>query len=460
MASVAEAVDDTPGWRQRLTRFGRRDDPGDNVTGLIRSYADGLFVSARGLSKSEGDEFDRIADAALIQARARQPELRDVLSLELKLVKLLTPQDRVRRYWEYRERFERVATASELASYLASNPPAHPEPDAAPNAALDADMLVLLEHIHSSYLLTVVREGAVRDLKKWVQRGLMRGGLIFLLLIVLLLLGQDPRLLPEGFRVPGSIVAFAIGVITLFYLGRLGAAMSVIQRLQRAVREIDRDPFFEITALCTGRRGISIAMLSGGIFALLLYVVFAAGLGERLGMSGGIFPQVGEESPASVSTETSEGDGGATEDGGQSSGAEESPPEAAPENAGNMAASSQPAGKTEAEVSEVPSVAAAAQLPPSTQPAVARAPKDNASNGGAITDDCRGKTDCMPVWVAEIGKHLGFRSYPDFFKMLLLAFLAGFAERLGPDAIDRLTRRQGTSALDAAAASAKAGEGT
>lgn len=458
MASVAEAADDTPVWWQRLTRFGRRDDPGDNVSGLIRSYADGLFISARGLSKEDGDEFDRIADAALIQAKAHHPELRHVLSIELMLVKLLTPQDRIRRYWEYRERFERVATASELASYLASNPPAHPEPDAKSDPALDADMLVLLDHIHNSYLLTVVREGAVRDLKKWVQRGLMRGGLIFLGLIVLLLLGHDQRVLPEGLRIPGSIVAFSIGVITLFYLGRLGAAMSVIQRLQRAVREIDRDPFFEITALCTGRRGISIAMLSGGIFALLLYVVFAAGLGERLGMSGGIFPQVGEESPASVSTDTAEDDDGTSEDPGRARAAEESPAEPAPAGADNMAVATLPGGEAEEEAPEAPSVAAA-QLQPATRPAVARAPKDNEGSGDAITSDCRGKTDCMPVWIAEIGKHLGFRSYPDFFKMLLLAFLAGFAERLVPDAIDRLTRRQGTSALDAAA-SAQAGDRT
>jgi hypothetical protein len=48
----------------------------------------------------------------------------------------------------------------------------------------------------------------------------------------------------------------------------------------------------------------------------------------------------------------------------------------------------------------------------------------------------------MPQQISEIGAHLGFEEYPDFLKMLLLAFLAGFAERLVPDALDRLIQRR------------------
>lgn len=461
MATVAEASQGQSRWWPRL--FGSRSsrgDPGDNVDGLVRSYADGLFVTAQGLSQAKGDDFDVLAERALVEARAERPELRDVLSLEIRLVQLLSPEDRARRYWDYRERFERLASATELAAYLASGPPPHPKTGDTTTPSLDSDMRVLLDHIHRSYMLTLVREGAVRDLKKWVQSGLVRGGSVFFVIILLLLLFSQDGILPSSSQIlPEPFVAFFIGLITLFYLGRLGAAMSVIQRLQRAVREIDRDPFFEITALCTGRRGISIAMLSGGIFALLLYVVFAAGLGERLGMAGGIFPQVGEASPADAQTAARSSAAPRAQDGSKDSDTAEpsntstqTVTEETANLSGPVSGNGSQAVEPTAAAPATSNISAAAPPGPGPQ---AREPKEPTEQTAGALECGPSKTDCMPTWVGEIGKHLGFRSYPDFFKMLLLAFLAGFAERLVPDAIDRLTRRQGSASPEASAAPAQ-----
>lgn len=392
MASRAEL---SSWWNRVIAWSGTPDDEEggfDSVDRLIKSYADGVFVMAKGAVISAGDGFDQIAGAAGALAAQASPDASEVFALEARLIRQLPVEERRRLHWVYRERFQRMASPAELAAYLAatSMPSAGGEPP-------EPDTLSLLNAMHRNYLNTVVREGALRDLKRWVQLSMIRAAVAFAALIAFLELGR----VYWGFSAP--LVAFGAGLLLLFFLGRLGASMSVIQRLQRAADQADKDPFFEITALCTGRRGISMALLSGSVFALLLYVVFGAGLGANLGMSGGIFPEVGRNSAAEVESRN------ATEE---------------PAAEGGAAAG----------------VAAGQQPPPQPRPETASNPRADRTDRQTLCD--KQVSDCMPEWVIEIGKHLGFRSYPDFFKMLLLAFLAGFAERLVPDAIDRLTRRQ------------------
>jgi hypothetical protein len=87
---------------------------------------------------------------------------------------------------------------------------------------------------------------------------------------------------------------------------------------------------------------------------------------------------------------------------------------------------------------------------------VAKAAEDGA-NSIWVTRCRQGSENCVPAFVSEIGKHLGFRDYPDFFKMLLLAFLAGFAERLVPDALDRLIKKEGEGSDSPTASAVTAG---
>lgn len=389
----------------------------DNVEGLVRTYAGALYVIARGLSAADGDALDRLATRLRDELSQPSPDLREVFAIEIQLSRLMPDDIRQRRYWEYRARFQRVASPKELASYLASNPPPPAETgdSATPaRAVCEADNVVLLTHIHRNYLLTVLREQAERDLKWWIQRALLKGMGFYGSLLALLIGAHLYQLIPS------PVLYFAIGITLLYLVGRLGAATSIIQRLQKAVREPTRDPFFEITALCTGRRGISIAMMEGGIFALLLYVLFSAGLGQNLGMSGGIFPKVEAYSPADRS----------------SNGAEAQASESA---------TAEKLGKKDRALS-ARGAASTAQAPREGRPA-ARTHHDECDTASVI---------CMPSFISEIGKHLGFQNYPDFFKMLLLAFLAGFAERLVPDAIDRLIQRRAENG-DKVARTVKAG---
>ncbi|HEX8192051.1 MAG TPA: hypothetical protein VF552_04060 [Allosphingosinicella sp.] len=455
-----------------------------------------------------------------------------------------------------------VAASDALKAHEASRPEGVPAPAAEADAAagagsagpalpFDSDAQSLLGYIHSAYLMGIARERAVRDLMRWLMMRFWTANLIFLLSLFAAW-GLVKLMTEDGYRYHALIA----GLFVIAVIGRIGATMSVVQRLQKAVSTnvLANDPIQELTRLRTGKNGINVALFSGGIFALLMYVLFASGIPAILGLDDGAAPAIStiqrqeqmqleqrlrseniaarareaaaqadrvralEQRAASAAVGTGTGGGQPAVDPAQSAALRveleqerarldelrrtavefaaadpgagaASPPsgntepvtdgaleptengtadanssaevEAGSDNAvapllRSQAPGSEPAAAPDVNGAETAPASQDNQAAEATNAAAGNAAEGNAAGaaggstagpkpaggaapGGAVPEQCMAKDSCDPfVLLADA---LGLADREDFFKLLIWAFLAGFAERLVPDALDAIARR-------------------
>ena len=76
----------------------------------------------------------------------------------------------------------------------------------------------------------------------------------------------------------------------IFTTGMMGALISILRRLQAATEAValNLDQNSDLSALAYEKRAIVISLLAGGVFAILLYVVFVAGFSD---LSGKLAPE-------------------------------------------------------------------------------------------------------------------------------------------------------------------------
>jgi hypothetical protein len=231
----------------------------------IESQLQSLATSAK-----DGERYAQLRQEFDAAKGKEETDFARLLGFEKRLLELYAENLLRRKAWLIRERFAVVAGAEGYKKYLASAPP---DPVKAPQEELLADLRALLDQIHASYTFNIDRDQKLGNLKQWLV-GL--SGVILAIGTVLILTTAEAGWLCW------LIVASGI----------LGALTSILRRLQEVATlpAFEKDPVLELTSLSNGRTGIYIALVSGAVFSLLLYCVFASGI---IG-NGGIFPDFKE----------------------------------------------------------------------------------------------------------------------------------------------------------------------
>lgn len=246
----------------------------------------------------------------------------DIYSFDLALIDERPLENLIRKAYDVRSKYRSIAGQKEFDEYLASKPPdltailiapnkdangsAQPgvppaspppadpaQPPPQPNDLADsaqivqrilrADIRYLLSKFYLYYAMLPMRENLREQL---TTRAVTLTKWILALIVTLVLISFGGGLILKRFSQYEDVIgAFGVTVGTVAFAGIVGGCVSMLQRIQSAPSE--GDALFNLAALTNGWRGLSLSPLYGGIFASLLFILFAAGL-----LQGSAFPKI------------------------------------------------------------------------------------------------------------------------------------------------------------------------
>jgi hypothetical protein len=256
-------IDSRRFWRKLGVALNFRDPP--NVPAYGWSYLDHLVAVYVNLNKA-----DARADAVILKAKNTPDDLTwgDIFLFE-NLVFSMQPQEVVARSaWTLRARFRDVAGSVVYDRYVASGIPT--ETDTAPKLALlRADLTRVLDILHWYYSLLPLRER--------IRTSLTRYCAVMVIFYSVLLVGA----LGWCHEHNAEYVAM---VFSIMYCGIIGGFVSSQRRMQKL--SLEGDPLVSVFGLDSSGYYLWLSPLLGGIFAMVLFLMFAAGV-----FKGIIFPE-------------------------------------------------------------------------------------------------------------------------------------------------------------------------
>ncbi|MDX6405431.1 MAG: hypothetical protein QOH70_2886 [Blastocatellia bacterium] len=421
-------------------------------------YFDHLYSEYMAMRSTIDFESQELMDGLHQRRVDRDPPLtwNDIYLFDLELLKYLPLEDLVSKAYDMRARYRNVAGEKEYELYTASKPPdlsaakSTPASPASPleaspleasqteqtppvnEAALRKDIRYLMKVFYLNYSLMKVREGVRETLmRKGVKWTLFALGLISVFVALNDFSSDDPTS-----RVYRYTRGLTVGVVLA--AGCVGGLMSMLQRIQSAPSE--GDALFNLASLTNGWRSIFLAPLTGAVFSVLLFVLFAGGVlkgtvfpdiytpNAKSGL--GSLPQIRQSKPES--TPTPEAKPSATLTPSPESTSSATPPAVATVTPSGTATATPPPTPARGARTPVaaPTVAKQAEAKPTVIPTASPTASSTPSPEGSDS-----------VAFSNFIKQTGPSSGVNYALLIIWSFIAGFAERLVPDTLSKLVTK-------------------
>jgi hypothetical protein len=250
-------------WRRLGIALNFREPP--NVPSYGWSYLDHLVAVYVNLNKA-----DSRADALIFKSRNTPDDLTwgDIYLLENIVFSMQPEEVVVRSAWALRARFRDVAGPVVYGRYLASGVPTDTDTPAK-FALLRADLTRVLDILHWYYSLIPLRERIRTQLTRYCSMLV-----IFYSVALVLSLGWCYIHHTE----------YVAMIVSIVYLGIIGGFVSSQRRMQKL--SLDGDPLVSVFGFDSSGYYLWLSPLLGGIFAIILYFMFVAGV-----FRGIVFPE-------------------------------------------------------------------------------------------------------------------------------------------------------------------------